>query len=170
MWCPQWSLLGAEHHGLVGQSGSCAPKHSPLTCIPACTLTPWCFPDSYTNPRGPCCLQSPTVVLNLLEFPMPLTCLSPQINHSLSTSGSPYPLGESHLEAVPQDETGASSWGWGTAGEGDVTGHFQGLNLGKDKWCRNCTCYMVTVNYGTPGTYRTLCHLMDTRDSRWHRW
>lgn len=41
------------------------------------------------------------------------------------------------------------------SGEADVTGHLEGLTLGRDRWCRNCTCCMVTVTYGTPGTYRT---------------
>lgn len=38
------------------------------------------------------------------------------------------------------------------ASEGDV---LEGLILGRDRWHRNCTCCMVTVTYGTPGTYRT---------------
>lgn len=41
------------------------------------------------------------------------------------------------------------------AGEDDVTGHPEGLNLGRDRWCRNCACCKVTAIYGTPGTYRT---------------
>lgn len=42
--CPQLRLVGAEHHGLGGQSGSRAPKRPPLTCIPACTLDALVFP------------------------------------------------------------------------------------------------------------------------------